>query len=144
MTVVERLNDEIKTAMKEKNQRRLDVVRMLKAKILNVNARGEISEEEAVKLFRSYAKTLTETIDLAKKAGKNEIAAETEAELVIVKEFLPPELTAEQLTAAVQSVIAELGKDKSKFGLLMKTAMTKLGGQADGAAVKDILNKLLA
>ncbi|GBR75131.1 uncharacterized conserved protein [Candidatus Termititenax aidoneus] len=144
MSVVERLNDEIKTAMKEKNQRRLDVVRMLKAKILDVNARGEVGEAESVKLFRSYAKTLAETIDLAKKAGKNEIAATTEAELAIVKEFLPPELTAEQITAVVQDVIAELGKDKSKFGLLMKTVMAKLSGQADGAAVKDILNKLLA
>jgi uncharacterized protein YqeY len=144
MTIIEKLNDEIKNAMKAKNQRRLGVARMLKARILDVNARGEIDEAEAVKLFRSYAKTLAETIDLAKKAGKNEIAVATEAELAIVKEFLPPALTTEQLTAAVQSVIAELGRDKSKFGLLMKTVMTKLGAQADGAAVKDILNKLLA
>ena len=144
MTIVEKLNNEIKTAMKEKNQRRLDVVRMLKSKILNVNARGEVSEAESLKLFRSYAKTLAETIDLAKKAGKNEVASETEAELVIVKEFLPPELTAEQITAAAQDAVKELGKDKSKFGLLMKTVLGRLGGQADGTIVKDVLNKLLA
>ncbi|MDR1453219.1 MAG: GatB/YqeY domain-containing protein [Candidatus Margulisbacteria bacterium] len=143
MAIVEKLNEEIKTAMKEKNQRRLAVARMLKARILDVNARGEISEAESQKLFRGYARTLAEAIELAKKAGKNEIAAETEAELAIVREFLPPELTAEQIVAAAQATIGELGKDKSKFGLLMKTTLGKLGGQADGAAVRDILNKLL-
>ena len=130
--------------MKEKNQRRLYVVRMLKSKILNVNARGDVSEAECLKLFRSYAKALAETIYLAKKAGKNEVVSETEAELAIVKEFLPPELTAEQITVAAQDAVKELGKDKSKFGLLMKTVLGRLGGQADGAVVKDILNKLLA
>ncbi|MDR1998210.1 MAG: GatB/YqeY domain-containing protein [Candidatus Margulisbacteria bacterium] len=144
MTIIEKLNAEIKTAMKAKNQKRLDVVRMLKAKILNVNARGEVTEEEGLKIIRSYAKALNETIDIARKTGKTEVAAATEGELVIVKEFLPPELSAEQIEAAVQGVVAEVGKDKTKFGLLMKTALAKLGGQADGAVVKDILNKLLA
>ena len=144
MTIIEKLNNEIKTAMKEKNQKRLDVIRMIKSKILNVNARGEVTEEEGIKIIRSYAKSLNETIDIAKKTGKNEVAAETEAELIIVKEFLPPELSAEQIESIIQGVVAEIGKDKTKFGLLMKTSMTKLGGQADGAVVKDILNKLLA
>ncbi|MDR2431410.1 MAG: GatB/YqeY domain-containing protein [Candidatus Margulisbacteria bacterium] len=144
MTIVERLNNEIKTALKAKNQRRLDVVRMLKAKILNVNARGEVTEDEGVKIIRGYAKQLNETLDIAGKTGKTELAAATEAELIIVKEFLPPELSAEQIESVVKAVAAEIGKDKTKFGLLMKTSLAKLGGQADGAVVRDILNKLLA
>ena len=144
MPIIEKLNNEIKTAMKEKKQQRLDVVRMLKAKILNVNARGEVSEEEGIKIIRAYAKQLNETLDIAQKTGKTELSTATQAELTIVKEFLPPELSPEQIEAAVQSVVAEIGKDKTKFGILMKTALAKLGGQADGAVVKDILNKLLA
>ena len=144
MTIIEKLNDEIKTAMKEKNPQRLSVIRMLKSKILNVNARGDVSEEEGVKIIKAYAKSLKEAVDIAKSAGKSETAAEIEAELAIVKEYLPPEMSAEQIEAVISGVVAEIGKDKTKFGVLMKTAMTKLGGQADGAVVKDILNKLLA
>ena len=144
MSIIEKLNNEIKTAMKEKNQQRLDVVRMLKAKILNVNARGEVSAEEGIKIIRSYAKQLNETLDIAQKTGKTELSTATEAELAIVKEFLPPELTAEQIKSVIQAVVNEIGKDKSKFGLLMKTSISKLGGQADGTVVKDILNELLA
>jgi len=144
MTIIERLNNEIKTAMKEKNQKRLDTVRMMKSKILNVNARGEVTEEEGVKIIRTYAKSLNETIDIAQKTGKTDVVAETEAELAIVKEFLPPELSLEQIEAIINDVVTEIGKDKTKFGILMKTSLTKLGGQADGAVVKDILNKLLA
>jgi len=130
--------------MKEKNQQRLDVVRMLKAKILNVNARGEVSEAEGSKIIRAYAKQLNETLDIAQKTGKAELSTATQAELTIVKEFLPPELTLEQIETVIQGVVAEIGRDKTKFGILMKTALTKLGGQADGTVVKDILNKLLA
>ena len=143
MTIIEKLNDEIKTAMKDKNPQRLSAVRMLKSKILNVNARGDVSEEEGVKIIKNYAKSLKEVMDIAKTGGKLEALAEAEAELAIVKEFLPPEMSAEQIAAVIGGVVAEIGKDKTKFGVLMKTAMTKLGGQADGAVVKDILNKLL-
>ncbi|GBR75701.1 hypothetical protein NO2_0351 [Candidatus Termititenax persephonae] len=143
MSIVENLNAEIKTAMKEKNAKRLGVVRMLKSKILNVNARGEVSEAEAVKIIKTYAKSLQEAVALAKTAGRTDTAAEVEAELAIVKEYLPPELSAEQLEDVLQGVVSELGKDKAKFGLLMKTALGRLGGQADGALVKDMLNKLL-
>ena len=144
MTAIERLNAEIITCMKAKSEVRLSVMRMLKNKILQVNARGEVSEEEATKLFRIYAKQLQETIDVAKPLGKVEMYTEAEAELAIVKEFLPAELSAEQIKAVVTAVVAEVGKDKTKFGLIMKESVKRLGGQADGMIVKDLVNTLLA
>ena len=144
MTAIERLNEEIKSCMKAKNEVRLSVMRMLKNKILQVNARGEVSEEEATKLFRIYGKQLQETIDVAKPLGKVEMYTEAEAELAIVKEFLPAELSAEQIKATVATVVAEMGKDKTKFGLIMKESVKRLGGQADGTIVKNLVNELLA
>lgn len=144
MSAIEKLNEEIKACMKAKNEVRLSVMRMLKNKILQVNARGEVTEEEATKLFRIYAKQLQETIDVAKPLGKVEMYTEAEAELAIVKEFLPPELSAEQIKATVEAVVAEIGKDKTKFGLIMKESVKRLGGQADGAVVKNLVNELLA
>lgn len=144
MKAIEKLNEEIKNCMKAKNEVRLSVVRMLKNKILQVNARGEVTEEEATKLFRAYAKQLQETIDIAKQTGKVEMATEAENELKIVKEFLPAELTPEQIKSTIAAVVAEIGKDKTKFGLIMKESVKRLGGQADGTVVKDIVNSLLA
>lgn len=141
--ITEKLNEEIKNAMKSKNEVRLSVIRMLKNKILQVNARGEISEDEAIKLFKAYAKSLKETIDIAKQNGKTDVVNETEAELTIVKEFLPAELTLEQITMVVSHVVEKIGKDKTKMGLIMKESMSALKGQADGNVVKDIVAKLL-
>jgi hypothetical protein len=144
MKAIERLNEEIKNCMKAKNEVRLSVVRMLKNKILQVNARGEVTEEEATKLFRAYSKQLQETIDVARQNNKVEMYTEAEAELKIVKEFLPAEMSAEQIKAVVAGVVNEFGKDKTKFGLIMKESVKRLGGQADGSVVKDLVNSLLA
>lgn len=144
MKAIEKLNEEIKSCMKSKNEVRLSVMRMLKNKILQVNARGEVSEEEATKLFRAYSKQLQETIDVARQNNKVEMYTEAEAELAIVKEFLPAELSPEQIKATITAVVNELGKDKTKFGLIMKESVKRLGGQADGAVVKNIVNELLA
>jgi uncharacterized protein YqeY len=144
MKAIEKLNEEIKNCMKSKNEVRLSVMRMLKNKILQVNARGEVTEEEATKLFRAYSKQLQETIDVARQNNKVEMYTEAEAELAIVKEFLPAELSPEQIKATITAVVNELGKDKTKFGLIMKESVKRLGGQADGAVVKNIVNELLA
>ena len=144
MSAIEKLNAEIKQAMLKKEEVRLSVMRMLKAKILHVNARGEISDEEATKIFKNYAKSLKETIEISRKNAKEEAAKEAEAELKIVSEFLPAEISAEQVEAIIQGVVNEMGKDKTKFGLIMKESVKRLAGQADGSIVKDLVNKLLA
>jgi uncharacterized protein YqeY len=143
MKPIEKINEELKNAMKAQNAQRLSVIRMLKNKILQVNARGEVTDEEASKLYKAYAKQLKETIEMAKTNNKPDVVAETEAELKVVSEFVPAELTKEQVAEIAKAVVAELGKDKSKFGLIMKETMNRAKGQADGGVVKEIVNTLL-
>jgi len=145
MAIIDKINEEIKNAMKNKDQQRLNVIRMLKAKILHVNARGDVSDEEAGKLFKNYAKGLKETIDISRENGKEDAAKEAEAELEIVSEYLPEEMSEDAVKEIVQAVISDLGvNDKSGFGQVMKETMTRSKGQADGALVKDIVNSKLS
>ncbi|OHD64105.1 MAG: hypothetical protein A2096_03105 [Spirochaetes bacterium GWF1_41_5] len=143
ISVIEKLNEEIKKCMKEKNQSRLDTVRMLKNKIMQVNARGEVSEDEAVKIFKNYAKSLADSIDVYRKSGKNETVTAIENEISIIREFLPPELNADELSSLCRSAIEKYGKEQNKFGMIMKEVMALSKGRADGAAVKQMVTELL-
>ena len=144
MSIVEKLNEEIKNCMKTKQEERLSVVRMLKSKILLVNARGDISDEEAVAIIRKYSKNLKETIAITKEQGRDEAAKEAESELAIVQEFLPPEMTEDQLKIIIQKAVSELGEGltKADMGKVMKAVMPLCKG-ADGNAVKNIVSSLL-
>lgn len=145
MAVIDKLNEQLKEAMKSKDAVRLSVIRMLKNKILQVNARGEVSDDEATKLFKNYAKGLKETITISRENGREEAAVEAENELKIVEEYLPEEMSAEQVEEIVKAVIGDLDvSDKAGFGQVMKEVMSRTKGQADGAVVKDLVNKLLA
>jgi uncharacterized protein len=143
--MLNRLNEEIKTAMKAKAQVRLSVLRMMKSKIMLVDTKGDITEDEVVKILKKYAKGVKETITISEEHGKTEAANEAKAELEIVQEFLPAELTEEQVKEEVQKIVAGLEEaDQSNFGKVMKECMVKLQG-ADGVlvkkAVQDIINK---
>ncbi len=142
-TTMEKINEAVKAAMKAKDQMRLDTVRMMKSKILNVNARGEVDEKEAVQILGKYAKSLKETIVIAEQNAKADVVEQTKKELAIVKEFLPEELSEEQVKAKVQEIIASLGSVTIKdMGRIMKECMTKVQG-VDGNVVKKIVGELL-
>lgn len=142
--MINRINTELKEAMKNKEQFRLDVLRMLKSKILVVNARGEVSDDEVVKIFRKYAKSLQESLDQQKQYNRLEEAANTEKELAIVAEFLPPEMSDADLEAFVKAAIAETGaKSVKDMGAVMKaiTGMLTLEQKSslDGGKVKNVM-----
>jgi uncharacterized protein YqeY len=139
MTLFEKLNEQLKTAMKNKDEKRLSVIRMLKSKILLVNARGDISDDEAQVIINKYAKSLKETINITRQNNQEEAAKEAEAELVIVKEFLPEEMSEDQIKAAVQKVVAETGAaSPADMGKVMKAVMPLVKG-ADGNIVKNLV-----
>lgn len=139
MTLFEKLNEQLKTAMKNKDEKRLSVIRMLKSKILLVNARGEVSDEEVQTIIGKYAKSLKETITVSREVKQEAAAQEAEAELVIVKEFLPAEMSEDQIKAAVQKVVAETGASTpADMGKVMKAVMPLVKG-ADGNIVKNLV-----
>jgi uncharacterized protein len=144
MTILDKLNEEIKNAMKSQNAKRLDVVRMLKAKILQVNARGQVTEEEAIKLFKNFAAGLQEMIDICRKNNKPEAAQAAEADLAIAKEFLPKEMSRAEVEEVAKEILkANALVGPAALGPAMSKIMTALKGKADGSMVKEVVAQLL-
>lgn len=144
MTIVEQINEGIKNAMRQREQVRLEVLRMLKSKILAVNARGDLPDQDVIKLFKTYYGNLQEALDHAKTAKRSEMVEQLEKELAIVEEFLPKAPSLEETKKIVQQAIAESGaKTKKDFGLVMKAIM-KINSTVDGKVAKDIINQHLA
>jgi uncharacterized protein YqeY len=144
MTLIEKINDGIKEAMKSRDQIRLDTLRMLKSKILTVDARGNLPDPEVLKLFKTYLGNLQEALEQAQAANRSEIVEKLKSEISIVQEFLPKALTPEETKKIVVQAIADSGaKTKKDIGLVMKSLM-KLNTGVDGKLAKDFADQLLA
>lgn len=138
-----RINADLQQAMKNKDEFRLSVLRMLKSKILYVNARGEMEDGEIIKIINKYGKELKESISEFQKVGRSADVAQVEKELMVVKEYLPAELSPEELKKLVQTVIAEVGASSSKdLGKVMKGIKDKAPA-ADGKLVSQLVRELL-
>jgi uncharacterized protein YqeY len=143
MTILDELNEGIKGAMRSQDKVRLDTLRMLKSKILTVNARGEISDAEVVKLFKTYFGNLEEAFEQAQSVGRPEAATKLKEEMAIVQEYLPKGLSPEETKKIVMQAIADSGaKTKKDLGFVMKAVM-KINNTVDGKTAKDIASELL-
>jgi uncharacterized protein len=143
MTFIEKINQDIKEAMRSRDQLRLDTLRMLKSKILAVDARGNLPDAEVLKLFKTYFSNLQEALDQAQIANRSEMAEKLKNEITIVQEFLPVTPSAEEMKKIVAQAIADSGaKTKKDFGLVMKSIM-KINSAVDGKLAKDLVNQLL-
>lgn len=143
MSLIEKINTGIKEAMKSRDQIRLDTLRMLKSKILTVDARGNLGDEDVIKLFKTYAGNLQEAFEQAQKLNRPEMAEKLKSELQIVHEFLPKAPTFEETKQIVMQAIEESGaKSKKEFGLVMKRIMA-INSSVDGKAAKELANQLL-
>jgi len=144
MTIIEKINDGIKEAMKSRDQVRLDTLRMLKSKIMAVDARCNLPDAEVIKLFKTYFGNLQEALEQALAVNRVEMANSLKSEIKIVEEFLPKALSPEETKKLVVQAIAESGaKTKKDLGLVMKAIM-KLNSAIDGKMAKDLASQLLA
>lgn len=144
MTIIEQINSGIKEAIRSKNPLRLNTLRMLKSKILNVDARANLPDTEVVKLFKTYFSNLEEALEQAKTANRPDIVEQLKGELKIIQEFLPKALSLEETKKLVLQAIQDSGaKSKKELGLVMKTVM-KLNIAIDAKLAKELVNQLLA
>jgi hypothetical protein len=142
-TILEQINEDIKESMRSKNAIRLDTLRMLKSIILAVNARGNISDAEVIKLFKNYLGSLEEALQQTKVANRQEAIEKLEKEILIVKEFLPQALSKEETEKIVQKAILDSGaKSKKDIGLVMKIIKTSQL-EIDGKLAKETADRLL-
>lgn len=144
MTIIEQLNDGIKEAMRSRDQIRLETLRMLKSKIMAVDARCALPDAEVIKLFKTYFSNLQEAVEQAIAVNRPEAAEHLRSELKIIQEFLPKSLSPEETKSIVIQAIAESGaKTKKDLGLVMKAAM-KINSGIEGKLAKDLASQLLA
>jgi len=144
MSLPEKINEGIKEAMKSRDMVRLNVLRMLKSKILAVDARANLPDAEVVKLFKTYYGNLQEAFEQAKSTNRTDAAEELKAELAIIQEFLPKAPSPEETKKLVQQAIAESGaQSKKDIGLVMKSLM-KLNNTVDGKLAKELIDQLLS
>lgn len=143
MSIIEQINEDIKEAMRNRNQLRLTTLRMLKAKILAVDARATLPDNEVIKIFKTYYGNLQESLEQAQSVNRLDIAEPLKIELQIIQEFLPKSPSPEETRKIVTQAIAESGaKTKKELGLVMKAIM-KINNTVDGKLAKEIASEML-
>lgn len=137
-------------AMKAKDANRLSTLRMAKAAVMNEeNKRGVgtvLTDEEITKILQTLVKQRKDSITQFTANGRTELAEKEQAELTVLEEYLPQAATAEEISAAVESAVAETGASSMKeMGLVMKAAQAKLAGKtADGKLVSETVKAKLS
>ncbi|NOY77111.1 MAG: GatB/YqeY domain-containing protein [Calditrichaeota bacterium] len=147
MSLMDKISQDLKSAMKSGDKNRVDVLRMIKAQIKNVEIdKGrELTEEEELQVLQSAAKKRKEAVELYEKGNRPELAAKEKEELAIIQTYLPKQLSREEVEAVISGVIDEIGASSMKdMGRVMKEAMARLKGKTDGKLVQEIVRSKLA
>jgi uncharacterized protein YqeY len=147
MQLRERLTADMKEAMKSRDTLRLSVIRMVLSSVKNrdIELRRELSDAEITDAIVSLCKQRRESIRLFKEAGRQDLVEKEEAELAIMQEFLPQQLTREELESLVDKAIAETAATSGKdMGKVMKALQPQVSGRADGKLVSEVVKQKLA
>lgn len=142
-----RLQQALKAAMMSKDIVRRDVIRMIMSAIkqVEVDTRRDLTPDEVYAVLQKEAKTRRESIDEKEKAGRAAAAEDERRELAILEEFLPQQLSREQIAALVREAIAQTGAASPRdMGKVMGVLMPKVKGMADGKLVNDVVRELLS
>jgi uncharacterized protein YqeY len=147
MSLRDRLTEDLKLAMKARDQLRMDVIRMIKAAVLNkeVELKKDLDDAEMSRIMTTMIKQRKESVEQFEKGQRAELAAKERQEISIIEAYLPKALSAEELAQAVDAVIRETGATSAKdMGLVMKAVMARLAGQSvDGKSVSDLVRSKL-
>lgn len=147
MNLRDKINEELKAAMKSGDKIRLETIRSIRALILEFEKSGtgkDLTPEEEIRMLTTAAKKRKESTEQFRNAGRTELAEKEEQELKIIEEFLPKQLSQEEIAAEVKKLADEIGaKTKEDFPKLMPLAAKTLKGKADGKVIKEIVEKLL-
>lgn len=144
MALMEQINNGIKEAMRSQDKLRLETLRMLKAKVIAVDARGNLPDPDILKLFKTYYGNLQEALAQAEGANRPDLATKLKGELHIIEEFLPKMLSVDETkTLVMQAITASGAKSKKDLGLVMKS-LKEMSNAVDGKIASDLARELLA
>jgi uncharacterized protein len=150
MDLSQRVDEDLKEAMRAKNASKLGVLRMLKsaltyAAIEKSGAEGKLTDAETAQVIRKQVKQRQDSIESFEKGGRAELVAKEKEELSILQSYLPQAMSADELAKAVRETITEVGAtSKAQMGAVMKALQTKVAGRADGKALSAEVQKQLS
>ena len=146
MSLKEKLQSDLLESMRSKNAGRLSTLRLLKASIQNAEiAKGEpLEDDEVLAVLSREAKQRRESISEFRKGNRTDLVEKEEAELATIVEYMPQQMSRDEIIAAAQGVIAEVGaQGPSDMGKVMGKLMPQLREKADGKEVSDVVGELL-
>lgn len=146
MSLTERINQDVKQAMKARDKETLKVLRMLKSALQmeQLEHSEPLNEEQEITIIARELKQRKDSLAEFEKAGRQDLVDEVTDEIVVVERYLPKQLSEEEIEVEVQKVMDELNAtSKSDFGKVMGKAMANLKGKADGNLVKEVTKNLL-
>ncbi len=143
----EKINEDLKTALKERNTLKVDVLRMLKAAVTNFlieKKKDKVEDEEMIGLIQKQVKLRDDSIEAYKKGGRQELVDKETKEKALLQAYLPKGLSEGELKDLIQKAIQATGaKSKADMGKVMKEAVAQAKGRADGKQISQIAAQLL-
>lgn len=151
MSLKERIDQDLKEAMKSGDKNRINTVRAIRAAFLEkevslrVGGKAELNEEQELEVVMTLAKKRKDSIQQYKDAGRMDLAETEQAELSVIETYLPAQMADEEIEATVKDIIAGVGATSMKdMGKVMGAAMKQLKGKADGGKVQEIVKSALS
>lgn len=147
MGLKEKINEDMKAAMKSGDKLRLETIRSIRALILEFEKSGankELTPEIEIQMLTTAVKKRKESIEQYRNAARNDLAEKEESELNILLQYLPKQLNEQEIEEVVRKIATDIGAvSKADFSKLMPASIKELKGKADGKIVKSIVEKIL-
>ncbi len=147
MSLREKINTELKEAMKAKDVQKRDALRLLTSafKQIEVDERKELSDDDVIKIIQKQVKSRNDSIDQYKKAERQDLVDKEQSEIDVYEQYLPKQLSDDELSEALKTIITNVGASSMKdMGKVMGAASKELAGKADGKRINECVKKLLA
>lgn len=149
MSIFEQVNSDIKEAMKAREKEKLEALRGIKKVMIEAKtakgADAELSDEEAIKIISKLAKQGSDSANIYKEQGREDLYEQEMVQVAVFENYLPAKMSEEEMEAAVKEIIAEVGATSMKdMGKVMGIASKKLAGKADGGAISVKVRALLS
>ncbi|GAE33391.1 GatB/YqeY domain-containing protein [Halalkalibacter akibai] len=147
MNLLERLNQDMKNAMKNKEKDRLSVIRMVKSSLQNEQFKlgRELTDDDSLTVLNRELKQRKDSLHEFEQANREDLASKLRAELAVLVDYMPEQLSEEEVSKIVQDAIAEVGAStKADMGKVMGAVMPKVKGKADGGLVNRLVQQHLS
>ncbi|MRR36772.1 GatB/YqeY domain-containing protein [bacterium] len=143
--LVETIKTDLGTAMKAGDKQKVSCLRMLLSafKYKQVEVKKDLEDQDALQVLRAQMKQVTDSLEQYRQGGRDDLAANEEANLAILKSYVPAEMSDEEIASVIKRIISETSATKKEFGMVMKKTVAEVAGRADGKRISGIVSKLL-